>query len=49
MIKLIQKKIDQKPRRWHSVLSEALWAYRMAPLLQRRSQRRCIQVLLQSQ
>jgi hypothetical protein len=29
MIKLIQKKIDQKPRRWHSVLSEALWAYRM--------------------
>jgi transposase InsO family protein len=32
MIKLIQKKIDQKPRRWHSVLSEALWAYRMAPM-----------------
>jgi hypothetical protein len=31
MIKLIQKKIDHKPRRWHSVLSEALWAYRMAP------------------
>jgi transposase InsO family protein len=31
MIKLIQKKIDQKPRRWHSVLSEALWSYRMAP------------------
>jgi hypothetical protein len=31
MIKLIQKKIEQKPRRWHSVLSEALWAYRMAP------------------
>jgi hypothetical protein len=31
MIKLIQKKIDQKPRRWHSVLNEALWAYRMAP------------------
>jgi transposase InsO family protein len=31
MIKLIQKKIDQKPKRWHSVLSEALWAYRMAP------------------
>jgi hypothetical protein len=30
MIKLIQKKIDQKPRRWHSVLDEALWAYRMA-------------------
>jgi transposase InsO family protein len=31
MIRLIQKKIDQKPRRWHSVLNEALWAYRMAP------------------
>jgi hypothetical protein len=31
MIKLIQKKIDQKPTRWHSVLNEALWAYRMAP------------------
>jgi hypothetical protein len=31
MIKLIQKKIDQKPKRWHSVLNEALWAYRMAP------------------
>jgi transposase InsO family protein len=33
MIKLIQKKIDQKPRRWHSVLNEALWAYRM-PLME---------------
>jgi hypothetical protein len=31
MIKLIQKKIYQKPKRWHSVLNEALWAYRMAP------------------
>jgi hypothetical protein len=31
MIKLIRKKIDQKPKRWHSVLNEALWAYRMAP------------------
>jgi hypothetical protein len=31
MIKIIQKKIVQKPRRWHSVLNEALWAYRMAP------------------
>jgi hypothetical protein len=30
-IKIIQKKIDQKPKRWHSVLNEALWAYRMAP------------------
>jgi hypothetical protein len=31
MIKLIQKKIYQKPKRWYSVLNEALWAYRMAP------------------
>jgi hypothetical protein len=31
MIKIIQKKIDQKARRWHSVLNETLWAYRMAP------------------
>jgi hypothetical protein len=31
MIKIIQKKIDQKPKRWHSVLNEALWVYRMAP------------------
>jgi hypothetical protein len=31
MIKLIQKKIDQKPKMCHSVLNEALWAYRMAP------------------
>jgi hypothetical protein len=31
MIKIILKKIDQKPKRWHSVLNEALWAYRMAP------------------
>jgi hypothetical protein len=31
MIKIIQKKIDQKPKRWHSVLNEALWAYRKAP------------------
>jgi hypothetical protein len=30
MIKIIQKKIDEKPKRWHSVLNEALWAYRMA-------------------
>jgi transposase InsO family protein len=29
MIKIIQKKIDQKSKRWHSVLNEALWAYRM--------------------
>jgi transposase InsO family protein len=30
VIKIIQKKTNQKPRRWHSVLNEALWAYRMA-------------------
>jgi hypothetical protein len=31
MIKIVQKKIDQKPKRWHLVLNGALWAYRMAP------------------
>jgi hypothetical protein len=31
LIKIIQKKIVQKPKRWHSVLNEALWSYRMAP------------------
>jgi len=30
MIRIIQKKIDEKPKRWHSVLNEALWAYQMA-------------------
>jgi hypothetical protein len=30
MVKIIQKEIDQKPKRWHSVLNEALWPYRMA-------------------
>jgi hypothetical protein len=30
VIKLIQNKIDQKPKRSHTVLNEALWAYRMA-------------------
>ena len=28
LIKLIKRKIDEYPRRWHEVLSEALWAYR---------------------
>jgi hypothetical protein len=28
---LVVEKIDQKPKRWHSVLNEALWAYRMTP------------------
>jgi transposase InsO family protein len=31
MIKLIQKMIEQKTKRWHLVLNEALWAYGMAP------------------
>jgi hypothetical protein len=34
MIQIIHKKIDQKPKRWHLVLNEALWAYRMALLTQ---------------
>jgi transposase InsO family protein len=27
LIKLIKKKIEDNPRRWHEVLSEALWAH----------------------
>ena len=27
MIRLIKKKIEENPRRWHEVLSEALWAH----------------------
>jgi transposase InsO family protein len=30
LIKLIKKKIDEQPRRWHFTLHESLWAYRMA-------------------
>ena len=30
MIKLIKKKIEEQPRKCHSTLNEALWAYRMA-------------------
>ncbi|KAK1605605.1 hypothetical protein QYE76_029278 [Lolium multiflorum] len=30
LIKLIKRKVDEHPRRWHEVLSEALWAYRMS-------------------
>ena len=30
MIKLIKKKIEEQPRKWHSTLNEAQWAYRMA-------------------
>jgi hypothetical protein len=29
LIKLIKMKIDEHPRRWHEVLSEALWAHRI--------------------
>jgi hypothetical protein len=29
LIKLIKKKIKENPRRWHEVLSEALWAHRI--------------------
>jgi hypothetical protein len=28
LIRLIKKKIEENPRRWHEVLSEALWAHR---------------------
>jgi hypothetical protein len=30
LIGLNKKKIEEKPRRWHEVLSEALWAYRVS-------------------
>jgi hypothetical protein len=30
LVKLIKKKIDEHPRRWHEVLSEALWAHRVS-------------------
>jgi transposase InsO family protein len=30
LIKLIKKKIEDTPRRWHEVLSEALWAHRIS-------------------
>jgi len=30
LIKLIKRKIDEQPRKWHITLNEALWAYRMA-------------------
>ena len=30
MIKFIKKKIGENPRRWHEVLSEALWAHRLS-------------------
>jgi hypothetical protein len=30
LIKLIKKKIEQNPRRWHKVLSEALWTHHIS-------------------
>jgi transposase InsO family protein len=30
LIKLIKKKIEENPKRWHKVLSEALWAHRIS-------------------
>jgi hypothetical protein len=30
IIKLIKRKINEHPRRWHEVLSEALWAHRIS-------------------
>jgi hypothetical protein len=30
LIKLIKKKIEENPKRWHEVLSEAIWAYRIS-------------------
>ena len=30
IIKLIKRKVDEQPRKWHTTLNEALWSYRMA-------------------
>jgi hypothetical protein len=30
LIKLIKKKIEDNPKRWHEVLLEALWAHRIS-------------------
>jgi len=30
VFKLIKRKIDEYPRKWHTMLNEALWPYRMA-------------------
>jgi hypothetical protein len=30
LIRLIKKKVEEYPRRWHEVLSEALWAHRIS-------------------
>jgi hypothetical protein len=28
--KLIKRKIEEQPKRWHTTLNEVLWAYRMS-------------------
>ena len=30
IIKIIKRKIEENPRRWHTLLNEALWSYQMA-------------------
>jgi hypothetical protein len=30
LIRLIKKKIEENPNKWHEVLSEALWAHRIS-------------------
>ena len=30
IIKLIKRKIDEQPKKWHTTLNEALWTYRMS-------------------
>jgi hypothetical protein len=30
LIKLIKKKIEENPKRWHEVLSEVLWVHRIS-------------------
>jgi hypothetical protein len=30
LIKLIKKKIEENPKRWHKVLSKVLWAHRIS-------------------
>jgi hypothetical protein len=30
LIKLIKKKVEENPKRWYEVLSEALWAHRIS-------------------
>jgi hypothetical protein len=30
LVKLIKKKIEDNPRRWHDVLSEALWSHHIS-------------------